>query len=517
VGVDEAGVPSRSAPGNTGRLAAGLGWVALGLTATTLLASSHWVDRDLWGHMAVGRETVRLGWPPPADPFSYMPTLRPFVYHEWLSGVTFFTMLMRAGSSSLKAAMVGLGLLTLAVAATTARRLGASPPAIVVVTLVALPSFAVGYIPIRPQVFTFLFFAVVLWILVAFDQGRRSVLLLLPPLFFLWANLHGGVVAGLGVIVLFVAARTLVGRPPWRLLIAGGAAAVATLANPYGLQYWQYLARALSMARPYIVEWMPVYHRLLEPVYWDTPTLLRDALRLVFIGVTLLVVIGARSRYWPGILILVVTGYLGLRHLKHLPLLAIAGVAFVPAHLTPLLERTLGGLRGRLAGRKRLATSVAAGIAALLVALLIVDLAVLTPWVPIVSARAYPVEAVDFLRVNGVRGNLATPFDWGQYVLWKLHPSVKVSFDGRYETVYPEEVAADNFNFVRGDGDWRRLLTHYPTDMVLVGRAHPVAPLMAVEPGWTLVHQDPISLVYFRADRSVGVWQPPAVTRGTLP
>jgi hypothetical protein len=62
------------------------------------------------------------------------------------------------------------------------------------------------------------------------------------------------------------------------------------------------------------------------------------------------------------------------------------------------------------------------------------------------------VEVVDFLRVNGVRGNLATPFDWGQYVLWKLHPAVKVSFDGRYETVYPEEVARDNFNFIRGEG-----------------------------------------------------------------
>jgi hypothetical protein len=508
--------PGGPAPGR-GRLAGRLGWVALALLATSILAASHWVDPDLWGHMAVGRETVRLGWPPLEDPFSYMPTIRPFVYHEWLSGVAFYTMLMHAGSWSLKAATVALGLATLAVSGLTARRLGASPPAIFVVILVTLPSFAIGYVPIRPQAFTFLFFAVTLWILVAFDQGRRGALLLLPPLFLLWANLHGGFVAGLGVLAVFFAARALSGRPPWRLAVAGLVALAATLANPYGVQYWRYLVRALSMTRPYIVEWMPVYHRLLEPVYWDSHTLLRDALRLVFIGLMLLAVIGARSRYWPGVLVLAVTGYLGLRHLKHLPLLAIAGIAFVPGHLTPLVQRVLDGLRARLAGRQRLWASVAGGAGALLAALLVADLAVLTPWKPIVSARAYPVEAVDFLRVNGVGGNLVTPFDWGQYVLWKLHPAVKVSFDGRYETVYPEEVAADNFNFIRGEGEWRRLLGRYPTDMVLVGRAHPVAPLMALEPGWVLVHQDPIGQIYVRVERNRAAWRPPSTARGTLP
>jgi hypothetical protein len=83
--------------------------------------------------------------------------------------------------------------------------------------------------------------------------------------------------------------------------------------------------------------------------------------------------------------------------------------------------------------------------------------------------------------------------------------------------VYPEEVATDNFNFIRGEGDWRRLLTRHPTDMVLVGRLHPVAPLMAVEPGWTLVHQDPIGLVYVRANLGRGAWRPPSTARGALP
>jgi hypothetical protein len=94
---------------------------------------------------------------------------------------------------------------------------------------------------------------------------------------------------------------------------------------------------------------------------------------------------------------------------------------------------------------------------------------------------------------------------------------VKVSFDGRYETAYPEAVVADNFNFARGEGDWRRLLTQYPTEMVLVARAHPVAPLMAGEPGWALAYEDPVSRIYLRADKIPRTVPPPTIGRGTAP
>jgi hypothetical protein len=214
---------------------------------------------------------------------------------------------------------------------------------------------------------------------------------------------------------------------------------------------------------------------------------------------------------------LAVTSYLGMRHFEYMPFLAIAGVAFGSFHLTPLLDRTLDRLRQRLGRVRRVGALLAAGVLGLYAAILALDLAVLTPWEPIVSDGAYPVDAVRFLKANGVRGNLATPFDWGQYVLWNLHPEVKVSFDGRYETAYPEEVAADNFNFIRGEGDWRRLLTQYPTEMVLVARAHPVAPLMEKEPGWALGYEDPVSRIYVRVDKIPRTVPPPTIGRGPSP
>ena len=129
----------------------------------------------------------------------------------------------------------------------------------------------------------------------------------------------------------------------------------------------------------------------------------------------------------------------------------------------------------------------------------------------------YPVGAVDFLRLNGLQGNLALPYNWGEYVLWELYPKVKVSFDGRYETVYPPSVATDNFNFMYGRGDWRRLLRDYPTQMVLVDKTYPMARLMEREPGWTAVYDDPRSALYLPTEKGSGVWRIPPTSDRARP
>jgi hypothetical protein len=46
-----------------------------------------------------------------------------------------------------------------------------------------------------------------------------------------------------------------------------------------------------------------------------------------------------------------------------------------------------------------------------------------------------PVREVDILALAGAKGNVATPFAWGSYVSWRLYPNIKISMDGRYETL----------------------------------------------------------------------------------
>ena len=64
----------------------------------------------------------------------------------------------------------------------------------------------------------------------------------------------------------------------------------------------------------------------------------------------------------------------------------------------------------------------------------------------------FPARAVALLKQSGIRGNMAVPFDWGEYVIWHLGPGIKVSVDGRRETVYSEESYRQSRDFA-GDRD----------------------------------------------------------------
>ena len=68
---------------------------------------------------------------------------------------------------------------------------------------------------------------------------------------------------------------------------------------------------------------------------------------------------------------------------------------------------------------------------------------------------------------------MATEFNWGEYVIWQLGPGVQVSVDGRRETVYPEAVYRENLDFMRGQGQWDRLVDRPETELALVDRERP--------------------------------------------
>src|SRR2546426_8111686 len=130
-------------------------------------------------------------------------------------------------------------------------RNGVRMPALLVAVLLAVCNMTPGW-SVRPQVFTYLFFTFLLVVLdrVFTAPGRGRLLWILPPLFALWANTHGGFVAGLGVLWLYVGVHGLLGlaRRGWsespqvfNQCAAAVLAALATLVNPYGMRLLTWL------------------------------------------------------------------------------------------------------------------------------------------------------------------------------------------------------------------------------------------------------------------------------------
>jgi hypothetical protein len=60
-------------------------------------------------------------------------------------------------------------------------------------------------------------------------------------------------------------------------------------------------------------------------------------------------------------------------------------------------------------------------------------------------------DAVRALRASGAHGRLITGFDWGEYALWHLSPALKISYDGRRETVYSRRTMDQQRAIEEGD------------------------------------------------------------------
>jgi hypothetical protein len=455
-------------------------------------------DPDLWGHIRFGADIVRTGSIARTDTYSYRTKGQPWINHEWLSEVIFAGIYQAAGPQALIVFKVLVGLLIFGVSYGYLRHHGLGPVnSLLLLILVGIP-FRMGLGTIRPQIFTYLFFLVVILILQKASSGREAWLWILPVLFVLWVNLHGGVLAGLGVLLLWVAIQ--VARRHWDGLGSSTAnqgsavglgmlAAVCILAiflNPYGEDLVRFLLRTATVPRPEISEWAALKLSSLPGLIY---------LVLVAIGVVGLV--GSRRQRRPeSIAILVITSVLALLSNRHYPLFALALIVFGGEHIADVASQRLPSRRLRLGENPVIA---AAGI---LASLVLIGLAI--PGFGCITLEpyyfAFPARAVAFLKQGEVRGNIAVPFDWGEYVIWHLGPAVKVSIDGRRETAYSDEAYRQSRGFELGSSDWDALLkTGKPTDLVLAPIGSPIIEPLSRIREWIPLYRDTCCIMFVRA------------------
>jgi hypothetical protein len=477
-------------------------WITCGLGAlaasfTLFCLSTTYPPLDLWGYLAFGR----LYWTgrsfPYQDVFAYVPTMKPWVYHEWLTGVVFYPLFRATGAEGLQALKYCLGLGTVALTYATARRRGASRVAATLFILMAALILGRGYATVRAQFFTFFFFALVLYILerVRLSQGWGG-LMWLPLILVPWANFHGGFVAGLGLIVLYALGEGLSGRPFWPYVLTLVAATLATLINPYGWGYWNYLARALTMPRPEIREWLPIWQAYHSGVY-PLPSLL---ILLALILFSLFVM--RRKKKWEltEILVMAVTLGLCIRTVRLIPFFVLALGALLP----PALKYYEDYLHLRLESQELFsrARRVFAGVLLVLSAVILVIFFRGAPFsLSIPAGPYYPVGAVRYLGDNHLSGKLLVYFDWGEYVIFHLYPHFRVAMDGRYETVYPPEVCQIYWDFSFARPNWKAFLEKYPPDFILLPKDEEITRLLTRDPAWRIVYADKFCLVLASSSR----------------
>jgi hypothetical protein len=112
------------------------------------------------------------------------------------------------------------------------------------------------------------------------------------------------------------------------------------------------------------------------------------------------------------------------------------------------------------------------------------------------STRWPEPEAVGFIEKHAASGRMITWFDWGEYAIWHLAPGIRVSMDGRRETVYSPGVLADHLSFYYDGRDARGFLDALRADYVWLPVSLPVVPLLEARRDIAVLWRGPKSVLF---------------------
>lgn len=473
-------------------------YLLIGAGVLLILTARNTVDMDLWGLLAFGR-LLTHGPFPYHDVFSYTAPQAEWIYHEWGCGWLFYQVFQLLGSPSLFA----LKLLILAgiaamIQATLSlyqeKRAGSISLLFAVMSILALYLFLpLTLATIRCHLFSFLGFALLIYLLERFrlNPGTQAYWWI-PATMLLWGNLHGGYITGL-LLLAFYAIWFAAERKPAQARTIGLtllASILAVMINPYAFKLPLALVSGWLHPRPFIGEWQNVF--LWSPIYGTVYTVL--LLYWLFFGA-----LGWRkekSRFPGALLLLAATGLMGFLHVKLVPFFLLIMLTYgfslplpekelsIPPRLAQLAQMLLILLS---AGLLFLETSIASG-----------SLNVQVPGSRQAgqSVTIYPQGAVAFIQSNHLHGNLWSTFEWGEYLLWNLSPEIKVSLDGRYETLYPEQIFLDHRSFFGPPFDTSQAF-RYSTQLLLVpSNLTPLLQKLASDKRLTSLYQDEVATLF---------------------
>ncbi|MBW2493569.1 MAG: hypothetical protein JRE43_02365 [Deltaproteobacteria bacterium] len=468
------------------------------LIGATSWSQPHVDGSDLWWHLASGQYIWQHGEIPTTDPFSHTANGRDWTNHSWLWGALFW---LAYDAHPDCAAWLQLALIAalFALVAWNARRVSHSWLAAGAASWLAAATCH-WFFDLRPHVTTLLFTALLLSTL----DWRRAAWLW-PPLFALWANLHGGFAFGLGLIGLWtlmqteraIRQRQALPRSAWIGLLC---AALAASLNPWGFAIFGVPLQHIYYASPFseIIEWQSVALSL------DPRTYAGRFWWMVFF--TLFGVFSGKATRFS-IALAIVTAAMAISARRFIPLFAICAA--------PLAALGLGAI-GSVAGRRFAALwtpriRLIASAAALLVAILLWGDVRLHPrplqrWT---SAESYPSGAVAYLAaMPDPPKHLFNFYNWGGYLMLYA-PDVPVFIDSRASTLYGDDFAAEYFGMMDAAEHWRERFESHGVDAALVPtHSRIAAALRNARPAWRVAYIDP---------RSALLFPPAGATRTRLP
>jgi hypothetical protein len=483
-----------------------------GVVAITCAYTIRIADPDLWGHLLYGRFFFENGVMGIRDPYSYTANDSIWHVHEYLSQILLSLVYEGGGITGLILLKCVIACLTLYLIYKNVRLVSDNPRIwlpIAALTFVLLGKFFL----FRPQLFTFLGFALTVNIVFRHVLGKNSRLWAMPLVIMIWANLHGGFIAGIGAIGLGCCLCAIQGLRGKGIRVAGFwksirlplavllACVCGSLVTPMGWRVWPFLAAELGnrFNRLYIDEWRPI-------------SLASATLNEVFLLLMLVLTIAAavlaqihtkrivRLAPWHWALSCLPLAVLTMYSVRHTPILLL----WMSPIVVLLAQSAFDSWPDR--NSAKLAAFFVLGPLLCYPAAAVYFTWKSPAWEIKITDRSLgktqPFGAVEFIKAQHLQGKIYTPLWWGSYISWNVYPAMRVSMDGRNDTLYPVAMVGENLAFFSAAKD-KGAPFRSGADYLLVPQDSRILPSIEADEHWIAIFADPDSNIFRRADATM--------------
>ena len=441
----------------------------------------------LW-HLKLGREILRTGEVPRVDSLTFSHGGERWVDQSWLFDATLAVVVDRAGWSA-AALICALGIA--AIYGGLARGLSGDGRTPLVVLVVAVLAAGVGTIHflVRPHLLTLGFVLLTFRVCQSqHERGGRRVFAI-PVLMIVWANVHGGFLAGPAIVLTAALGHAVSGRwdPARRREVAtfaaaGGLCLLTALINPYGFELYRHVGRLLVSSG--VTELIEEY----QPVPFGKPE--ARAYEWVLLSLVAVPTISKARMTAYELAHSLIWLHLSLSSVRHAPLFALA--------VAPGLARLLDGLplvrHETTEDDGPACWSFWPPLAALGLAVAVAVGTTLGGFDP----APWPLSALPSLNRSPSEARLFHEQDWGGLIEAECRPRRLTYIDDRFE-LYGKPGVLRYLNAIEGGPDWDDVRERDAITLVWVRPERGLARRLAADPAWRVCHKDAVSVLFERS------------------
>ncbi|MFA6514086.1 MAG: hypothetical protein WCT50_02210 [Patescibacteria group bacterium] len=482
------------------------------------------LDPDFGWHLKVGQEIATTYQIPQLNTYNYTYHGN-WVDHEWLSNLAIYYIYDHYGYAALVNIFAGLIILILVILNFYVSQVLKDRANFWLIAsfqlfgvLAAIPHFGV-----RIQELALLF---VLLVLIIIDHYSRSknwrVLLFLPPLFFLWANLHASFLIGFFIIFSWIGIKLfekiITKNGELKQLSSFSLFALLSLIvtglTPYRLELYNFLLGYKNKAYLSLIkEWLP---QSSFPFRYDQLIYLALGAVALILYVYFRLQKRQKLNIWE-IFLSFVFLVLSLKSRRHFPLFFVVSFSLMIDIFSPFFKEIKVAYYNWL---KYLVVFCGCLIA------IVQFSATHFTQTPFSSfCYNYPCEAIDFLKNNSQYNDdkILNNYDWGGFMIWAI-PERKLFIDGRLPQVEFANwtLIQEYYNFFSAGNNQSEKLDEYNIKLILMSAEDKQitakkwekiffgikdSDLRAVnhlrkylddENGWEVIYQDKVAKIYFR-------------------